>query len=36
MLLDPREDVGEIEDGPFGSAYWMLERLERDGAEVER
>lgn len=36
MLLEPRKNVGEIEDGAVGGADRMAERLERDRAEVER
>ena len=35
MLLEPREDVGDVEDGAACCAYWVAEGLERDGAEVE-
>lgn len=35
MLLQPRQDVGQVERRPIGGADGMLKRLEGDGAEVE-
>lgn len=35
MLLDPGQDVGEVEDGALRGADRVFEGLERDGAEVE-
>jgi hypothetical protein len=36
MLLDPWQDVGEVEYGTFGCADWVLEWLKGHRAEVER
>ena len=36
MLLQPCEDVREVEDGAGGGADGVGEGLEGDGAEVER
>ena len=35
MLLQPRQDVGEVECRSLVGAHWMLEGLQREGAEVE-
>lgn len=35
MFLEPREDVGEVENGSVGRADWVVEGLEGDGAKVE-
>ena len=35
VLLEPGQDVGQVEDGAVGRADWMRKRLQRDGAEFE-
>ena len=34
MLLDPRENVRQVEESAICGANWVFERLEGEGAEV--
>jgi hypothetical protein len=36
MLFDPRQYVGQVEDGSCVCADRVRKRLEREGAEIER
>jgi len=36
MFLQPRKDIGEVEDGAVSGADWVGKGLKRDSTEIER